>query len=337
MTLDPPQDSLDDGNPTTGCPRLAESSVAEFSVQQQDPPAQEAQPPRPKFQFKNPYAKKKTSPVGVVPKNVLPQGGVGCLVSNAAGGSVVAGTNINQPTSPQPPSQRPPPRPQEANLPDHQDTAGAANMGLKSQLSVSAIKKAKRNSFSAKSSNKKASPVCEICLAKQLRKKPKKRPHHPTCPLSRKYKKEQQMKMMVQLQIPRFAHTKTTGEGVAVATKPDERQAEAINEDEELPPVLPHQPLESQKTNHARSEKKMPAVHVKPSMIANTAPDPCIPLGKKLRNELERRLSVLRSTEPQYLTEKIALQSVLDKGKTIGLPVAIKLMFDYIANEVKLR
>jgi len=230
-------------------------------------------------------------------------------------------------------------------------------MGLKSQQAVSAVKASKKKG-SASWWKKKASTdaravgpdqVCRVCEAKASNRKVPKRAHHPNCKNSRVYKR-----------------TTTNNKASTEAPLPPPTAAAAASITGELL-VMTLEPALKDYTGEAGSTHQsatFPSSTSTPARILTATPassgvrrgeiEPgqltaALPLGQALRNELERRLLVLRTapvvqappssgaTAGRGAIEEMEALAKLVDARTKGVPVGVQLLFDFICNEITMK
>jgi hypothetical protein len=238
------------------------------------------------------------------------------------------------------------------------------NMGLKSQHAVSSIKACKKRGSASKWWNSKPKGegekpqafVCGVCRAKALNAKVPKRAHHRDCRFKRGYKKKRSSNDEIQQQqpaqvVPGAEATVPVVQAYEGGVVPPTRivpmliARQSMIQQSAKPSLTtmtmaattttssssttPHQFAASEAPGHGQQKRAPPLPLVAP------------PLGQLLRNELERRLRVLRSpppttTEEHEQIEQKALQYLLDE-RTEGVPIGVQLLFDYIEREVAMK
>ncbi|MBV5267158.1 MAG: hypothetical protein JZU67_01270, partial [Burkholderiaceae bacterium] len=200
------------------------------------------------------------------------------------------------------------------------------NMGLKSQHSASAIKACKKrgsSSWKNRSSAAASSSTsfeCRICRAKALGNvKVPKRAHHFRCKFNRRNKQRQERAAATVVLPPPTGNVRHNSASLSwdsttnLATTNSRLTQMVAGLTLANPPEL--------EEDHNIEERG-------PTHDNDTMPPA---LGKQLRDELQRRLSVLKSETASE--EKIALERIF-LGRTKGVPIAIQLMFDFIDKEV---
>ena len=236
-------------------------------------------------------------------------------------------------------------------------------MGLKSQQAVSAIKACKKRGSSwlkSKLSQKKKSQgkeQCRVCRAKALKIKVPKRAHHPNCEFNRDFKNKRRQQQQEQKEgVPTRGPTNAASLQLTESNMND-RTGE---ENSQMNPLVIHPSMIHQSTNTwelSTIEASMtqnpistsggpgqeagggavamvPNLHNKDKPVNNLHCLVTPPLGQLLRNELERRLGVLKSTAAGG--ERKSLEKLLD-ARTKGVPVGVQLLFDYIDSEVAMK
>ncbi len=235
-------------------------------------------------------------------------------------------------------------------------------MGLKSQQAVSAIKASKKkgsswfkNSKSPPKKKNQGKEQCRVCRAKALKIKVPKRAHHPNCELNRDFKKKRRQQQQDQNEgVP------TTPPPANAASVPLQlTETDTGEENSQMNPLVIHPSMIHQSTNSwevtiaaktqnpvstpgspaGRSQEvgrgpTVPNRHTEDKHVNNLHCLVSPPLGQLLRNELERRLGVLKSTAAGE--EKKSLERLLH-ARTKGVPVGVQLLFDYIDSEVAMK
>jgi len=230
-------------------------------------------------------------------------------------------------------------------------------MGLKSQHAVSAIKACKKKSSSSwwSSRSKKLPPKnrknhdeCRVCKAKALNTKIPKRAHHPSCKFNRAFKNKARQEQQEQQKGEDEEPNPPAGGGRAGATA----RASLTNDSRgqgtiQMNPLVTHPSKIHQSatsweltmgtmTQNPTTAMAVAAVPVGPEtavFVTNPQHKPVSdhhpllapPLGQLLRNELERRLEVLKGSiarvdgmQPTATDEKNALMKRRSKQKHQG-------------------
>ena len=250
-------------------------------------------------------------------------------------------------------------------------------MGLKSQHAISAIKACKKKSSSSwwSSHSKKLPPKkrknhdeCRVCKAKALNTKIPKRAHHPSCKFNRAFKNKARQEQQEQEKgedeepNPPAGGGGRAGATTARASLTNDSRGQGTSQMNPLVthPSKIHQSATSWEltmatmTQNPTTAMAAAAVPVDPEtavFVTNPQHKPVSdhhpllapPLGQLLRNELERRLEVLKGSmarvngmQPTATDEKNALAKLLD-ARTKGVPVGVQLLFDYIENEFTMK
>ena len=224
-------------------------------------------------------------------------------------------------------------------------------MGLKSQHAVSAVKASKKKGFSAswwKKEGRDGPPdqVCRVCEAKAAGRKVPKRAHHPKCRSSRVYKKKTTTTANMEtppppLGVPAPPPTREHG-GTAMSTGQSLVVTGSTGGE-----AGTHQSTTVSSTAEAslvqggRVPRRQQDHDVGTSILGGSST--ALPLGQALRNELERRLLLLRTAQAPSVAatgkdggEAEALAKLVE-ARTKGVPVGVQLLFDFIHNEITMK
>lgn len=242
-------------------------------------------------------------------------------------------------------------------------------MGLKSQQAVSAIKACKKKGSSwwkSKSPAKKSQgkEQCRVCRAKALKIKVPKRAHHPTCELNRDFKNKRREQQQDQ---NKGVPTGLSGNAASLQSTESDMHDPTGKDNSQMNPLVIHpsmihqsntswehstiaarmttqNPISSRRLGGSAQDARggaatmVPNLHSEDKPVNNLDCQVAPPLGKLLRNELERRLGVLKKSiaAAAGAGERKLFKKLL-KRRTKGVPIGVQLLFDYIYSEVAMK